>query len=84
MNLSPSDWLENIISQLPALTLLQNMGYEYLTPQSALAKRGGKRSKIVLAGLRQKVARKKTQMYIQRVFNIVSPSFLIYLGFKHF
>ncbi|MBE9215778.1 hypothetical protein IQ247_24450 [Plectonema cf. radiosum LEGE 06105] len=39
MNLSPSDWLENIISQLPALTLLQNMGYEYLTPQSALAKR---------------------------------------------
>ncbi|WP_414528818.1 type I restriction endonuclease subunit R [Nodularia chucula] len=48
MNLSPSDWLENIISQLPALTLLQNMGYEYLTPQEALAKRGGKRSKIVL------------------------------------
>lgn len=43
-----NDWLENIISQLPALALLQNMGYEYLTPQSALAKRGGKRSKIVL------------------------------------
>ncbi|MEH2377839.1 MAG: hypothetical protein V7K27_02890 [Nostoc sp.] len=48
MNLSPSDWLENIISQLPALTLLQNMGYEYLTPKEALAKRGGKRSRIVL------------------------------------
>ncbi len=44
----PSDWLEDIISLLPAITLLQNMGYEYLTPQEALAKRGGKRSRIVL------------------------------------
>ncbi len=43
----PSDWLEDIISLLPAITLLQNMGYEYLTPQEALAKRGGKRSRIV-------------------------------------
>lgn len=45
---SPSDWLEDIISLLPAITLLQNMGYEYLTPKEALAKRGGKRSRIVL------------------------------------
>jgi len=48
MNHNPSDWLENIISQLPAIALLQNIGYEYLTPQEALAKRGGKRSRIVL------------------------------------
>jgi type I restriction enzyme, R subunit len=41
------DWLENIISQLPALALLQKMGYEYLTAQAALAKGGGKRSRIV-------------------------------------
>lgn len=45
---SPSDWLEDIISLLPAITLLQNLGYEYLTPKEALAKRGGKRSRIVL------------------------------------
>lgn len=43
-----NDWLENIISQLPALALLQNMGYEYLTPKEALAKGVGKRSLIVL------------------------------------
>ena len=48
MNHTPSDWLENIISQIPAITLLQNMGYEYLTPKAALAKREGKRSQIVL------------------------------------
>ncbi|BBD70569.1 MULTISPECIES: hypothetical protein [Nostoc] len=62
MNLSPSDWLENIISQLPALTLLQNMGYEYLTPQSALAKRGGKRSKIVLEEILTTQLRKLNQI----------------------
>ncbi|RCJ37877.1 hypothetical protein A6770_13875 [Nostoc minutum NIES-26] len=38
----------------------------------------------VLVGLRQKVARKNTQIYIQTDFDIVQPSFLIYLGFKHF
>lgn len=35
-------------------------------------------------GLRQKVAIKNTQIYIQRDFDIVKPSLLIYLGFKHF
>ncbi len=35
-------------------------------------------------GLRQKVARKKPQMYIQRDFDIGLSSLLIYLGFKHF
>ncbi len=48
MHHNPSDWLEKIISQLPAIALLQKMGYEYLTPAEGLAKRGGKRSKIVL------------------------------------
>ncbi|MBR8829211.1 MAG: type I restriction endonuclease subunit R [Gomphosphaeria aponina SAG 52.96 = DSM 107014] len=43
-----NQWLESIISQIPAIALLQNMGYEYLTPQEALAKRGGKPSRIVL------------------------------------
>ncbi len=43
-----TDWLEKFISQIPAITLLQNMGYEYLTPSEALAHRGGKKSKIVL------------------------------------
>jgi type I restriction enzyme, R subunit len=45
---SPSDWLEDIASLLPAVTLLQQIGYTYLTPEEALQKRGGKRSRIVL------------------------------------
>ena len=45
---SPSDWLEDIASLLPAVTLLQHMGYSYLTPQEALAARGGKRSRFVM------------------------------------
>jgi type I restriction enzyme, R subunit len=45
---SPSDWLETISSQIPAIALLQNIGYTYLTPSEALAHRQGKRAKIVL------------------------------------
>lgn len=42
------DWTEDISSLLPALTLLQQLGYSYLTPNEALSLRGGKRSNIVL------------------------------------
>src|SRR5699024_10248649 len=45
---SPNDWLEDISSLLPALTLLQGLGYEYLPPAVALEKRCGKRSRVVL------------------------------------
>ncbi len=45
---SPSDWLETISSQIPAIDLLQKIGYTYLTPAAALAHRQGKRAKIVL------------------------------------
>ena len=48
MNLSPIDLREVISSQIPALALLQNMGYTYITPAQALAHRQGKRSKVVL------------------------------------
>lgn len=40
--------------------------------------------KLSLMGLRQKVAGKTTQMYIQRDFDIVLTSFLLYLGLGHF
>ncbi len=43
-----SDWLEDVSSLLPAVTLLQNLGYTYLPPDEALALRGGKRSRVVL------------------------------------
>jgi type I restriction enzyme, R subunit len=44
---SPSDWLEDIASLLPAVTLLQQIGYTYLTPEEALQKRGDERSRVI-------------------------------------
>jgi type I restriction enzyme, R subunit len=48
MTPSPIDLREVISSQIPALALLQNIGYTYITPAEALAYRQGKRSKVVL------------------------------------
>jgi type I restriction enzyme, R subunit len=48
MNSAPIDLREVISSQIPALALLQNMGYTYITPAEALAHRQGKRAKVVL------------------------------------
>jgi type I restriction enzyme R subunit len=50
----PSDvpsFQEDHISQAPALQLLQNQGWRYLTPDEALALRGGKRSNVLLDGI---------------------------------
>ena len=38
---------EDHISQIPALQLLQNVGYTYLTPEEALANRGGKTRNVI-------------------------------------
>jgi type I restriction enzyme R subunit len=42
---------EDHISQIPALQLLINMGYEYLTPEEAIKERGGKKSNVILEGI---------------------------------
>ncbi len=39
---------EDFISQIPALKLLQNMGYAYLSPEQAEAARGGRLSEVIL------------------------------------
>lgn len=39
---------EDHISQIPAIQLLQNLGYKYLSPEEALEMRGGKTSGILL------------------------------------
>lgn len=41
-------FLEDHISQIPALQLLQNMGWRYLTPAEALSLRGGKLGSVLL------------------------------------
>ncbi len=41
-------FIEDHISQLPALKLLMNIGWQYLTPDEALAARGGRFSSVLL------------------------------------
>jgi len=49
---------EDHISQIPALQLLQNMGYTYLTPDEALKLRGGRESEVILFGILEEQLRK--------------------------
>lgn len=44
-------WREDEISQIPALALLINLGWEYLTPAEALELRGGRTARAVLTGV---------------------------------
>ncbi len=45
--MSTPSFLEDHISQIPALQLLINMGYQYVAPQQALDWRGGKKSTVL-------------------------------------
>lgn len=42
------DHREDVVSQVPALQLLQNLGYTYLPPSEALVQRGGRLSGVLL------------------------------------
>lgn len=48
---------EDHISQIPALQLLVNLGYRYLTPEEALNARGGKTSNVTLESILEKQLR---------------------------
>ena len=39
---------EKLISQIPALQLLINLGWDYLTPEEAFDARGGKTASVLL------------------------------------
>ncbi len=49
-NVTPS-YLEELISQIPALQLLMNMGYRYLTPDEAFISRLAKQRNVLLEGI---------------------------------
>src|SRR5690625_677135 len=51
-------FIEDHISQIPALKLLMNLGWKYLSPEEALAARGGRNANVLLEHiLRQKLAK---------------------------
>jgi type I restriction enzyme R subunit len=51
MNYDTPSFKEDHISQIPALQLLQTLGYKYLTPDEAFAARGGRLSNVILDGI---------------------------------
>lgn len=57
MTETPS-FLEDHISQIPALQLLQNMGYDYLRPQEVFLERKGKLSNLLLEDVLEKQLRR--------------------------
>ncbi|QQS49313.1 MAG: type I restriction endonuclease subunit R [Acidobacteriota bacterium] len=58
-------FLEDHISQIPALGLLQNLGYEYLRPQEAVLERGGRLSNVVLEGILEKQLRRLNRIHFK-------------------
>lgn len=58
VNSEPSgfEFNEKYLSQIPALQQLINLGYQFLTPEQALAERGGRSANVILEGvLRQQL-----------------------------
>jgi type I restriction enzyme R subunit len=49
--LSPLDFREDAISKFPALYLLIQLGYKYISPEEALALRGGRLNNVLLDGV---------------------------------
>jgi type I restriction enzyme R subunit len=49
---------EDLISQVPAIQLLANLGWQYLTPDEAVALRRGRRSAVLLEGVLAEQLRK--------------------------
>lgn len=63
MNLS---FKEDHISQLPALMLLMKLGYTYLTPDEALAMRGGKTSNVLFEEVLRNQLRRINSIRVNR------------------
>ena len=57
-----SEFLEDLVSHLPALHLLQQLGCLYLTPTETAALRGGRKSRVVMEPILQQQLRKLNQI----------------------
>ena len=52
------DYLEDLSSLLPAVVLLQKLGFSYLTPSENLALRGGRTSRLIMESVLREQLRK--------------------------
>ena len=58
-------FLEDHISQIPALQVLINLGYKYLTPEEALKFRGGNSSNVILENILDEQLRKINKIHFK-------------------
>ena len=49
--MSPFHFNEKVLSQIPALQVLMNLGFEYLAPNEALKERLGKYGNVLLENI---------------------------------
>ena len=61
-------------SQIPALQLLQNLGYTYLTPEEALKERNYKKSNVILEGILETQLKKINRISFKKKENDFSDS----------
>ena len=61
---------EEYSAKIPALTLLMNLGWHYLTPAQALTARDGKLDHVVLTHILRRELAKRTFMYAGRAYPI--------------
>ena len=60
---------EKLISQLPAVALLQNLGYKYLSPEEAVEARGDRRGSVLLDKiLTEQLRRQNTILFRGRTY----------------
>ena len=64
MQNTPS-FLEDKISQIPALQVLMNMGYEYIKPEEAYRLRGGKLGNVILDDILERQLRQMNEIYFK-------------------
>ncbi len=57
---------EKLISQLPAVKLLQNLGYRYLSPEEAVAARGGRLGGALLEGILAEQLRRQNVIHFKK------------------
>ena len=67
-------FIEDHISQIPALQLLQNLGYTYLTPDEVLKERQGKLSNVILEDILERQLMKLNEINFKGKVYPFSPA----------
>ena len=69
---------EKLISQLPAVALLQKLGYEYLSPEKAVEARGGRLGSVLLDKiLTEQLRRQNTILFRGRTYPFSEGNILV-------